>query len=326
MSTTEDTQRIGIGIDFGGTFIKIATVNDAGVILDKRKLATKELGGCNAVLDALSHHAKELAAAATARQPHCVWTGVGVGVPGFVTHERGFVHDLPNVPGWSGVPLASLLEERIKMRVSVDNDVNVMALGECTFGAGRAYQHAVFVTLGTGVGGGLLINNKLYRGAHSMAGELGHMTIDMNGIKSPTGIGGLEQYVGNQRIVDRTIQALREGRPSLLNEWCKGDFSKLDPKTIEDAAMQGDALSIEIYDFVGDCLAAAFASVTYLLQPQAFIIGGGVGKSGPVLYDPLQRHLNERLSPHFAKRIAIKKAELGNEAGVIGGAALTFLE
>jgi glucokinase len=315
--------RYAVGIDFGGTSVKLALVDDAGTIHAQRKIPTTDLPDQPAWLDAMAKGVRELATQGPESQPATL-AGVGIGVPGFVDHRRGFIHDLPNVPGWTGVPLAGRMEERVNLPVLVDNDVNVMATGECLFGAGRAYQHVVFLTLGTGVGGALLLHNRIYRGARSMAGEIGHMTIDLHGIQTPTGQGGLEQYVGNQRIVERALRYLKEGRPSILDTLCKGDRSSIGPLMIEQAAEQGDELSIAVYDEVADCLAAGLASVAYLIQPQAFIIGGGVGQSGPILYGPLRKHLHERLSPHFAEHIVIKKAALGTDAGVIGAATLVL--
>ncbi|MBU1694101.1 MAG: ROK family protein [Verrucomicrobia bacterium] len=316
--------RHAIGVDFGGTFIKMALVNERGEVKARVKIPTKEATGQEAWLDAVGRGLEQLREKKTPGSG--ALSGMGVGVPGFVDFERGFIYDLANVPGWTNVHLAPRLEQRFGLHVRVDNDVNVMVLGECTYGAGRAYQHAVFVTLGTGVGGGIVINNQLFRGAHSMAGEIGHVSIRMDGVKSPQGRGGLEQYVGNRRIVERAVQALQQGRPSLILELAQGDLNATTVELIARAAQQGDALALEIFDFVADCLAAAFASVTYLIQPQAFIIGGGVAQSGAILFDPLRRHLAERLSPVFAERIVIKPAELGNDAGVIGAATLAMME
>ncbi|MBI4860265.1 MAG: ROK family protein [Candidatus Riflebacteria bacterium] len=250
--------------------------------------------------------------------------GIGIGVPGFVDFERGFVHDLTNVPGWKAVWLNRLVEERFGIPARADNDVNAMALGESTFGAGRHYRHAVFVTVGTGVGGALLINGQLYRGAHSMAGEIGHLSIDLNGPTSPEGRGGLEQYVGNRRLIARTVSLIREGRASILCELVEGNLDALTPRIIAQAARQGDALSREIFEFAADCLATAFASTAYLIQPEAFIVGGGVARSGEVLFEPLRARLRQRLSPHFADRIVVKPAQLGHNAGVVGAAILAF--
>lgn len=311
--------RHAIGVDFGGTSVKIALVDDRGVIEAQERIITEHVKNRDEWLSAVCGAIDKLKGS----RAIC---GVGVGVPGFVDFERGFIYDLANVPGWTGVPLADLLEQRLKVPVRIDNDVNAMALGECTFGAGRTYQHAVFVTLGTGVGGALLINNQLYRGAHSMAGEIGHISIDMHGRVSPQGKGGLEQYVGNRRIVERTIELLEKGRASLIDELVKGDRSKITPKVVKEAAAKGDTLAMEILDFITDCIACAFASIAYTIQPQAFIIGGGVAQDADMMFDLIRRHLSERLSPHFYKRLELKPAELGSDAGMIGCATLALIK
>lgn len=319
----ENRKRCAIGVDFGGTFVKMARVDEHGAIGARASFATTGLKGVPGWLDEVERHVQPL----LADMPRdAEWAGIGVGVPGFVDYAKGFVHDLTNVPGWTAVPLAELLAKRFGKPARVDNDVNAMAVGECTYGAGQSYQHAVFLTLGTGVGGGLLVNNNLYRGAYSMAGEIGHVSIDMNGVASPMGKGGVEQYVGNKRIVERTLRELDAGRASSILARAGGQREAVTPKIVCEAAEAGDALALEIFDFVADCLATMMASVAYLLQPQAFIVGGGVSAAGPVLFEPLRRHLDERLNPHFAERLVIKRAELGNDAGVIGSATLTFLE
>ncbi len=321
MKNTE--MRYAVGIDFGGTSVKLALINERGQIKARRKFVTKDVQGHAGWL---ARVAQEVEALKAGEGTGITLAGVGVGVPGFVDFDRGYIHDLPNVPGWTGVSLGAMLEEKLGLRARIDNDVNAMALGECTFGAGRTYQHAVFVTLGTGVGGGLLINNQLYRGAHSMAGEIGHVSIDRKGVQSPTGFGGVEQYVGNRRIVEYIVKQLESGRTSLMDSLVKGDRSQLSPKVLKDAADQGDALALEILDYVTDCLATAFASITYVLQPQAFIVGGGVAEEAALLFKLLRKNVDKRLSPHFAKLLEIKPAELSSDAGVIGCATLALLD
>ncbi|HMO50239.1 MAG TPA: ROK family protein [Kiritimatiellia bacterium] len=316
--TTVET-RYAVGVDFGGTSVKIALVDDRGNLLAQERIITEHVKDRSEWLDAVCR-------AINAIKGERTICGVGVGVPGFVDYDRGYIYDLANVPGWTGVPLADLLEERLHLPVRIDNDVNAMALGECTFGAGRTFQHAVFVTLGTGVGGALLIHNQLYRGAHSMAGEIGHVSIDMNGRVSPQGKGGLEQYVGNRRIIERAVEALEAGRASMIDDLCQGDRFAISPKIIKEAAVKGDALALEILDFVTDCIATAFASIAYILQPQAFIVGGGVAQDADLLFELLRKHLAERLSPHFFKKLEIKTAELGPDAGMIGCATLALME
>lgn len=319
-----ETIRQAVGIDFGGTFIKMALVTDRGEIRARARIPTREAADPDAWMNAVSKGLDQLEEKAGVRRTDL--EGVGVGVPGFVDYERGFIHELANVPGWKDIYLSPRLEEKFGIPVCVDNDVNAMAIGESTFGAGRAVQHAVFVTLGTGVGGALILNNTLYRGAHSMAGEIGHMTIKMDGVESPQGRGGLEQYVGNRRIVERAVRLIKDGRTSAITGLAKDKLDDVTPEVIGKAAAQGDELAVELFDFVADCLAAAFSSVAYLLQPQAFIVGGGVAQSGAVLFDPLRQHLGERLSPIFIERLEVKAAELGNDAGVIGAAVLVMME
>lgn len=319
----EDRKRCSVGIDFGGTFVKLALVDDRGDIRGRSNFATTHLNGVTEWLDEVERHVNAL----LLEMPEGLeWTGVGVGVPGFVDYAHGFVHGLTNVPGWADVPLSELLQRRFGKPAKVDNDVNAMAVGECMFGAGRAYRNAVFVTLGTGVGGGILINDNLYRGAYSMAGEIGHISIDRNGIQSPMGRGGVEQYIGNRQIVAYALKQIDGGVASSILELAKGDRSQVSPKIIAEAAAQGDELAIQVFDYVADCLATMLASVTYLLQPQAFIIGGGVANAGAVLFEPLRNHVRERLHPQFADRLEIRNATLGNDAGVIGSATLLFLD
>lgn len=313
-----DKQRLAVGIDFGGTGVKMGLVAENGTICDRFDFPTAATRGQEAWL------AQVAAGLARFRRRGRRPVGIGVGVPGFTDFKRGFIHNLTNVPGWRSVYLARRLRRHFGLPAWVENDVNAMAIGECAYGAGRGYRQAVFATLGTGVGGGVVIDGQLYRGAHSMAGEIGHMVIRMDGHKTPEGQGGLETYVGNRQIVGYAVRALRGGRRSLIRILAGGQLAEITPRTIAQAAARRDPLACEIFEFVADCLAAAFASITYLLQPEVIIVGGGVAGSGRVLFAPLRRQLRARLSPYFAKRIRVIPAQLGDRAGMVGCAALVF--
>jgi glucokinase len=310
--------RLAIGIDFGGTAVKAGLVDETGAVLDRVQAATADLRARPAWLDFVGQCLRRFGAGRRRL------AGIGVGVPGFVDFQRGYIHNLTNVPGWRRVPLAGILHQRFGLNAFVDNDVNAFALGECVYGAGRRFRQAVFATLGTGVGGAVVINGHLYRGAYSMAGEIGHISINRHGRRTPEGRGGLETYVGNRRLVRAAVRALRGGRRSLLRDLTDNDLRRLTPKIMALAARRGDKLAGGIFDDMADCLATAFASVTYLLQPEVIIVGGGVARSGRVLFDPLRRHLRERLHPFFARRIRILPAMLGADAGLIGCAALAL--
>jgi glucokinase len=315
-------KKYAVGVDFGGTGVKLALVNAQGQIVARDHFATAGAASQAAWLDAVAAAIDRMLKARKLKK--AALAGVGVGVPGFVDFQRGFIHDLTNVPGWTAVKLADMMKKKLGLPAYVDNDANLMAFGEIVFGGGKNLKTAVFLTLGTGVGGGIVLDGQVYRGAYSMAGELGHISIERNGGASPQGRGGLEQYIGNRRIVERTIKLLKAGHTSRVTELCDGDLDKLTPKLLAQAAHDGDKFALEMFDYVADCLATALASVTYLLQPEAFIIGGGVAASGRILFDPLRKHLAARLSPHFYKRIKVLPAKLGNDAGAVGGAALAL--
>lgn len=310
-------KRLAIGVDFGGTEIKMGLVEESGRLLDAFGFASCEADTRPKWFARVGEGIQRLAHG----RRLC---GIGIGVAGFTDFKRGLIHSMLHVPGWTNVSLARLARKQWGLPAYVDNDVNAMAIGECAYGAGRKYRNALLVTLGTGVGGAVVIDGALYRGAYSMAGEIGHMSIDWQGHRTPEGRGGLETYVGNRQISDYAVRAIRLGRHTAISRLVNNDLKAITPRIIAQAAAQGDKLAQEIFDFAADCLATAFASATYLLQPQVIVVGGGVAQSGTVLFKPLRMHLKERLSPYFAERIKVVPARLGQQAGMIGCAALVF--
>ncbi len=312
--------KTALGIDFGGTFVKVGLVNEKGLLLKKFQFSTKSANTLDKWIMKIDEILGEI------KNEKDQLAGIGVGVPGFTDFQRGFVYGLPNVKGWRNIPLAKLLKQKFNLPIYVDNDANAMAAGEYRFGAGKGLKYAIFVTLGTGVGGALLVDGKIYRGAYSMAGEIGHIPITFEGIKTPEGIAGLETFVGNQRIVERVLKEIKKGRKTSITQLINGKLNQITPKVIAEAAKAGDKLAIETFDFMAECLAIAFAGLIYTLQPEAIIIGGGMAESGQVLFSPFKKHLKMRLSSLFYKRVKILKAKLGTDAGIIGSASLVFYE
>ena len=311
-------ERLAAGVDFGGTAVKVGLVDEGGRLRRSLTIPTQEISTQAAWLDALEETLREL----TGREGRV--EGIGVGVPGFVDFKGGFIHELTNVAGWRNVPLAEMLRRRFGMPAVVDNDVNAMAWGECVCGAGRGYSHAVMATLGTGVGGGLILDGRIYRGAFSMAGEIGHIPIQMNGRATPQGRGGLEAYIGNRRIVEMARGMMRRMPSRYIESRLAEPGTRLSPQLLAEAAARGDAVGLRVFERVADCLAAAFAAVAYIVQPEVFIVGGGVAQSGAALFKPLRRCLAQRLSPHFARRLRVLPARFGNRAGMIGCAMLVL--
>ncbi|MFA5149026.1 MAG: ROK family protein [Candidatus Omnitrophota bacterium] len=302
--------KFAIGIDLGGTYTKLALVSSSGKILRRARLSTQDHVSRDSLLGAIASEIGVLMKKArlTRRQVK----GVGIGVPGLVDFSRGVVYDLTNVRGWKNTPVKRLLENKLKIPVLADNDVNVMALGECKFGAGKGARNAVCITLGTGVGGGIIIDGGIYRGSTFSAGEVGHMPLKEEGLSCNCGgYGCLERYVGNRHISEefRSI---------------KGGDSLLSPESISIAARKGDKASIELWDRVGKRIGTTLAGIVNLLNPEKIIIGGGVAGAGELIFGPIRKTVKRRAMPVPGRAVRILKAKLGNDAGVIGAAALFF--
>ncbi len=316
-------KRYAIGIDLGGTYTKLALVDKNGKVRCRTKLPTTDYKSKEALLTAIV--AETGAILKKARLSFRDLLGVGIGVPGLVDFERGLVYYLTNVPGWKNVALKKILERKLKVPVLVDNDVNLMALGESRFGAGQGAKDLVCITLGTGVGGGIIIDGRLYRGASSAAGEVGHMPLKEGGLKCNCGsFGCLERYVGNRYIVDEIKSKIKSGRPTKIRELVKGDLSLITPEIISRAAKKNDALAIDCWRTTGRRIGVTLSGVVNLLNPEKIIIGGGLANAGEVLFKAIRDTVSERALPVSRSAVKIVKAKLGNDAGIIGAAALLF--
>jgi glucokinase len=252
--------------------------------------------------------------------------GVGVGAPGPVDVERGTVHSLVNVPGWHEVPLGRQLGRRLRCCCIVDNDVNLFALGEWRFGAGRGARQLVCVTLGTGVGGGLIFNGALHRGARGAAGEVGHMVIDPRGNRCGCGARGcLEAQVGTAAILRMGRRAIRR-RAGPLRTLAAQARGRITPELVAHAARQGDAAARQIWVEVGRSLGSGLANVVNLLNPDRIVIGGGVANAWSLFYPTLIRRMRTQAMEASARAVQIVRARLGNHAGIVGAAVLVWQE
>jgi len=303
---------LALGIDFGGTSVKVGVAFRSSLIDQAPPIATQDFEGPDRLLDALQRTIEDL----RLRHPNIV--GAGIGMPGFVNFDKGIVHNLTNVPGWDGFPLKANLEERLSLPVVVENDANCMAYAEWKRGAGRGINDMVAITLGTGVGGGIICNGKMVRGAHFGAGEVGQTSIDWKGQLGHYGNkGALEEYIGNEQIAIRAKEVYGQSGISK-------SLSDCTPAQLSAAAHAGDAIALSIWNEVAELLASALMNCCWLLNPKAIIIGGGVSKAGDVLFGPLTEHLYSQLSPPFKEHLMILPARFGNEAGAIGAAAMVL--
>ncbi len=306
---------LAIGIDFGGTSVKTGVVRGTEIVDHAPPIATQDFEGPAPLIAMMVRTVEDL------RLRHPQIAAIGIGVPGFVHFEKGIVFNLTNVRGWQNVALKEMLEAKLNMPVVVENDVNCMAFAEWKLGAGRGYKHLVCVSLGTGVGGGVIVNGQMVRGANYGGGEIGQTSIDFQGRRGHYGnLGALEDYIGNQEIAQDAQQAYRAA----------GIFSKdiedCSPAALAEAAQHGDVIALERWNIIGRMLATAMMNACWLLNPEAVIIGGGVARAGELLFKPFREHLLSQLSGAFKDNLAILPAQFGHEAGTIGAAALALEE
>ena len=302
--------RYYIGIDLGGTNLKVGLFDTRYRCIDKAFLSTKRFHSRDFLVKAIlvSVHdiirGKKIALRRVA--------GIGIGLPGPVDFTRGVVHFFPNIPGWNNVPLKAILETRLRLPVSVDNDAKVMCVAEYRLGAARGAHSAICITLGTGVGGGIILDGKLYRGIDNAAGEIGHLPINEQGPHCNCGgIACLESYVGNQAIAHRVKKIFR--RAIALEE-----VSRL--------AHHGDSRALRVWSEVAGHLGAALTAVVNLLNIECVVIGGGVANAGDVLFDRIREAVATRAMPVQARTVRIVPAALGADAGMIGAAMLPMLQ
>lgn len=305
-----ETSLTTVGIDFGGTSVKLGVCRAGELLHTDAPIITADFQGPAALITEMAARVAKL------REIYPDIAAIGVGVPGLVDFEHGFVHVLTNVPGWKHVPLKAILSEKTGLPVVVENDANAMAYAEFRYGAGRGLNNIVALTMGTGIGGGLILNGQMYRGVGCAAGEIGQMSIDADGKSGHYGnLGALEKYVGNKEIAEHAMQRYAEAYVTKALEDCT-------PKKIADAAKAGDDIARQIWEEIADWLGTALASIAWLLNPDAFIIGGGVAQAGDLIFDPLKRKVQSMLSTVVYERLQILPAKYSNEAGIIGNASL----
>ena len=307
---------LAIGIDFGGTSIKTGLCRGEEIIARRDPIPTGDHATPEALIDAMLGVIKSL------RDEHPGITAIGVGVPGFVDFDRGIIHDLTNVRGWENFPLRHILTEKTGLPSVVENDANSMVYAEWRYGSARSFRNVVALTLGTGIGGGLILEDKIYRGCRFGAGEIGQMSIDYQGKPGEYGnTGAAEKYVGARQIAEHAV--LKYANLGVAKTLAK-TLGECSPKDIAEAAAAGDDIAQQVWGDVAEWLGTVMSSMVWLLNPDAIVIGGGIAKAGDLLFKPLERKMQSMLSPVFWEDLKILPATFGNDAGIIGNAALSL--
>jgi glucokinase len=317
-------QPIAIGVDVGGTTFSVALVSAQGRILRSDEGETLAAQGAEVVIGRITESIRRLLKEA-ALAPSAL-AGIGMGIPGLHDREQGVVITSPNLK-WEGVPVRDLVCGAIGTKFYMDGDVRVAAVGERYFGAAANCGNFIFITLGTGIGSGIFIDGKLYRGPNGYAGEVGHQTIVEHGPLCGCGnYGCVEALAGNKGIVRRAQQALEKEEAPILMQEIDGDTSRITPAALYRAAMAGCHLSHRVLADTGRCVGTAMANLVNVLNPQKIIVGGGVAQAGEMILGPLRETIDERSMGPNAAVVEVLPAMLGNRAGVLGAAAMALFD
>jgi len=315
-----------VGIDIGGTNIVVGCVaEDGSRLVALRSQSTRSLEGADRVLNRIGTLAKAVIADATAQDPKAEMIGVGIGAPGPLDRTTGVVILTPNL-GWRDMPVRDRIAKALDLPAALDNDANCAVLGEWWRGAARGARHAVGLTIGTGIGGGVIVDGALYHGYGDAAGELGHTTIDADGRLCKCGnYGCIEAYASGTAIARRATEAVEAGIESSLPSYVAGDLTQLTAQHVYEAATDGDELALEVVRETSRLLGAAIANFVNIFNPEIVVICGGVTQAGTSLFDPLRREVRRRAFRPAAEACTIVPGQLQGTAGVYG-AVRAFLD
>lgn len=311
-----------LGIDIGGTKLAVGVAAEDGRLLSTGLAPTHASDGPDAVIGRVVELANR--ALSDAGLTAGDLAAIGVGCTGPLDTVTGIVHDPPNMPGWYAVPVGAHLAEAFGRPVVIDNDANAAAMGEYRFGAGRGFSDLFYATISTGIGAGLVLDGRLYRGVNGNAVEVGHMTVAYQGRRCNCGRRGcLEAYASGPAIAERAREALSTGERSTLQDRA-GGVEAITAADVSAAAVAGDPLARRIWDETTEVLGAGIANVLNAFNPGRVILGGGVTKAGDALFDPVRRLAHEQAFGPLLRVADIVPAELGEQVGVLGAVAIAL--
>jgi glucokinase len=311
-------KKYSIGIDIGGTNITVALVTGNGEILRKIRFPTRAEEGKTKTIKCIL---KALGAIMKGLRSNSI-EGIGIGAAGDIDQDRGVVRFSPNLL-WKDVPIVRLIREKFNLKVVLDNDANAAAWATYILETGRKVKNLLCITLGTGVGGGIILNGRIYHGASGSAGEIGHMTLNPQGQRCRCGnYGCLETYIGSAYIVKKAIREIRKGEKSLIKKIAGGNLKSVTPETIQAAALKGDKLARRIWKEAGEYLGIALSGVINLLNPEVMVFGGGVARAGELIFKPMKAEIRKRTFKTPFEKVKFTCTRFGEDLGVIGAALL----
>lgn len=309
-----------VGIDLGGTNTKIGVLNKEGDILKSTIIKTLSMEGVDRTLERIWDTIQELAKDLDINKANI--KGIGLGIPGPVL-DQSVVAFFANFPWGKNVNIKEKLEKLTGIETKLDNDANIIALGEAKYGAGKGSKSSVTVALGTGIGGGIYVDGKLISGYKGAGGEIGHMKVVKDGKLCGCGQRGcFEAYASATGLIREAVSRLTVNKQNLLYKMIDGDLMKLEAKDIFDAAREGDAFSLELVDYEAEYLALGVANILNIINPEVVILGGGVALAGDILLNLMREKLNKYALPITLEDLKIVQGVLGNEAGIKGAVGL----
>jgi glucokinase len=317
-------QRYIIGVDLGGTNIVAGAMpEDGSREIAMRSEPTLSDEGAGAVVDRIARMIETVITETSAETgaTRDDFAGVGIGSPGPLDRERGIVIVTPNL-GWRNFPLRDEVSSRVGLPASLDNDANCATLGEWWCGAAKGGRHVVGLTIGTGIGGGLILDGRLFHGASDVAGEIGHTTIDSTGRRCKCGnYGCLEAYASGPAIAERAREALAGGEPSTLLEMVDGDLTRITAQLVYEASKEDDDVARQVVRETANFLGAGVANLLNIFNPDVVVIAGGVTQAGEPLFDPLRAEVRRRAFRPAVEACRIVPGTLKGSAGVVGAVA-----
>ena len=321
----QNSEPLALGIDLGGTKILTAVVNSQGKMLSRDHSITPATKGHEAVIKSIlesAGHALGQAGITTS-----ALSAIGVGAPGLSNPETGILFTSPHLPKLKDVPLRDIIEKELGKKAFLINDANAAALGELYFGAGRGTRHFIYVTISTGIGGGIVIDGKIYTGALGTAGEVGHMTINDKGPLCNCGNRGCwETLASGTALAWETKERIKDGGKTSILDYVGGDVEKVTAEVIHQAAQEGDALARELISQTGYYIGVGLANLINIFNPELIVIGGGLSNIGDMLLEPAFKEAKARAFKQPYGAVHFAQAELGRNSGVLGAAAFALEE
>lgn len=312
-------KRFIIGIDIGGTTCKIGLIGTSGILHDKCEILTNLSNNGQHIIEGIWKVVNEQLNRLNIPKEAII--GIGVGAPGFINHQQGIVYESVNI-GWENYPLTEELSRLSQLPVVLENDANVAAFGEHWQGAGKGTDHLLMITLGTGIGGGIIADGDILSGASGAAGEIGHLTINPNGVQCNCGrIGCLETMVSSRGIIRQALNKAKQYPGSSLGRLHR-ENGKITVPDIFYLASVGENLSRKIIDHVVDIIGFTLSQLAIVVNPTCIVIGGGISKAGKPLETGIKKYFQKYALARVRESCQIKLAQLRNDAGMIGAARL----